>query len=74
MGLLRTDDAPAGTRYRMREKIFAIGDDFWIETEDGERAQAEAATALDLARGDLVSGVESGWPYTRGVLVPHSRR
>ena len=22
----------------MREKLFAIGDDFWIETEDGQRA------------------------------------
>jgi uncharacterized protein YxjI len=27
-----------GTRYRMREKVFAIGDDYWIETEDGQRA------------------------------------
>ena len=29
---------PRGTRYQMREKLFAIGDDFWIETEDGQRA------------------------------------
>ncbi|HET6870170.1 MAG TPA: LURP-one-related family protein [Solirubrobacteraceae bacterium] len=28
----------AGTRYQMREKVFAIGDDFWVETEDGQRA------------------------------------
>ena len=26
------------TRYRMREKLFAIGEDFWIETEGGDRA------------------------------------
>jgi len=26
-----------GTRYRMREKLFAIGDDSWIETDGGER-------------------------------------
>jgi uncharacterized protein YxjI len=25
-------------RYRMREKLFAIGDDFWIENDQGERA------------------------------------
>jgi uncharacterized protein YxjI len=25
-------------RYRMQEKLFAIGDDFWIENEAGERA------------------------------------
>jgi uncharacterized protein YxjI len=24
-------------RYRMREKLFAIGDDFWIEDDQGER-------------------------------------
>lgn len=38
MGFLRRDDEPGGTRYRMREKVFAIGDDFWIESEDGQRA------------------------------------
>jgi uncharacterized protein YxjI len=27
-----------GTKYQMREKIFAIGDDYWIETDGGERA------------------------------------
>jgi uncharacterized protein YxjI len=38
VGLLRRHDDPAGTRYQMREKLFAIGDDFWIETEGGDRA------------------------------------
>jgi uncharacterized protein YxjI len=38
MGFLHRHDEPGGTRYRMREKLFAIGDDYWIETEDGERA------------------------------------
>jgi uncharacterized protein YxjI len=38
MGLLRRRHDLEGTRYRMREKLFAIGDDFWIETEGGERA------------------------------------
>jgi uncharacterized protein YxjI len=37
MGLLRRHDGLGGTRYQMREKLFAIGDDFWIETEDGQR-------------------------------------
>jgi uncharacterized protein YxjI len=27
-----------GPTYQMREKIFAIGDDFWIEDENGNRA------------------------------------
>ena len=39
MGFLRRhDDEPGGTRYQMREKLFAIGEDFWVETEGGERA------------------------------------
>ena len=38
MGFLRRHDDPGGTRYRMREKLFSIGDDFWIEDESGERA------------------------------------
>ena len=38
MGFLHRHDQSAATRYRMQEKLFAIGDDFWIETEGGERA------------------------------------
>jgi uncharacterized protein YxjI len=37
MPLLRRDRGPGGTQYRMREKMFAIGDDFWIENADGDR-------------------------------------
>ena len=36
MGLLR-DRGPSGAVYTMREKMFAIGDDYWIE-KDGEKA------------------------------------
>jgi uncharacterized protein YxjI len=28
----------SATRYKMREKMFSIGDDFWIENEQGRRA------------------------------------
>src|SRR5437763_4135755 len=38
MPLPRRNRDLGGTRYRMREKLFSIGDDFWIETEDGQRA------------------------------------
>jgi uncharacterized protein YxjI len=27
-----------GTTYRMREKVFALGDDYWVENDAGERA------------------------------------
>ena len=38
MALLRRRHDIGGTRYQMREKLFAIGDDYWIETGDGARA------------------------------------
>src|SRR5881394_1242936 len=38
MPLLRGRRDDGGTKYRMREKLFAIGDDFWIEDADGEGA------------------------------------
>jgi uncharacterized protein YxjI len=50
MGLLDRHDGPEGTRYQMREKIFAIGDDFWIETEDAKRAFKVDGKALRIRR------------------------
>ena len=38
MGLLHRHHDLGGPRYQMREKLFAIGDDFWIENEQGDRA------------------------------------
>jgi len=39
---------PAWTRYQLREKIFAIGEDFWIENERGEPAYKVDGKALSL--------------------------
>jgi uncharacterized protein YxjI len=38
MRRLRDRGGNGGTRYTMREKMLSVGDDSWIETEDGERA------------------------------------
>ena len=38
MPLLRGRGDQGGTKYQMREKVFAIGDDYWVENEAGERA------------------------------------
>jgi uncharacterized protein YxjI len=57
MGLLRHRGAE-GTRYTMREKMFAIGDDFWIES-DGERAFKVNGKALRV-RDTLVLESRSG--------------
>lgn len=37
-----------GTQYQLREKVFSIGDDFWIETPDGERVFKVNGKALRL--------------------------
>ena len=58
MGLLR-NRGPQGTRYTMREKMFAIGDDYWIETQSGERALKVNGKALRI-RDTLVLESPSG--------------
>ena len=59
MGLLRNRDDVSGTRYQMREKVFAIGDDFWVETDGGERAFKVDGKALRV-RKTLVVEAPSG--------------
>ena len=46
MGLLRHDDGQSDRRFRMREKLLSIGDDYWIEDEQGERAYKVDGKAL----------------------------
>ena len=58
MGLLR-NRGPGGTRYTMREKMFSIGDDFWIEREgdkafkvDGKALRVRDTFVLESPSGD----------------------
>jgi len=49
MGLLRhRDDAPAGRRFQMREKLASIGDDSWIEDDRGDRLYKVNGKALRI--------------------------
>jgi len=59
MALLRRHHDLGGTRYRMREKLFAIGDDFWIDTEDDRHAFKVNGKALRL-RSTFVLETPSG--------------
>jgi uncharacterized protein YxjI len=59
MGLLRNRDDVGGTTYRMREKMFSIGEDYWIETDGGERAFKVNGKAVRL-RDTLVLESPSG--------------
>src|SRR3954453_3241279 len=65
MGLLRHrdryGDAPSASVYRMREKMLAIGDDFWIENGAGERTfkvDGKALRVRDTLKFEDTSGHE----------------
>jgi uncharacterized protein YxjI len=52
MGLLRRKggDAGAGSRYQMRQHLLSVGDDYWIEDEQGERAFRVDGKALRIRK------------------------
>jgi uncharacterized protein YxjI len=61
MPLLRGRRDEGGTKYRMQEKLFAIGDDFWVENDAGERAfkvDGKALRIRDTLKLEDPSGAE----------------
>src|SRR5690349_5767704 len=49
MGFLRhRDEAPQGRRFQMRDKLVSIGDDAWIEDDQGERCYKVDGKALRI--------------------------
>jgi len=60
MALLRRRGGDGGTKYRMRQKMFAIGDDFWIENEAGERAFKVNGKALRIRETFVLEDATSG--------------
>jgi uncharacterized protein YxjI len=56
MGFLHRHDDLGGTRYQMREKLFAIGDDYWIETEQGQRAFKVNGKAMRIRETFILEG------------------
>jgi uncharacterized protein YxjI len=59
MGLFGKRRDLGGMQYQMRQKMFSIGDDFWIETAAGERAFKVNGKALRL-RETLVLETPAG--------------
>jgi uncharacterized protein YxjI len=47
MGILRRDE-PKGARFQMREKMFSIGDDYWIEDDHGNKVFKVNGKALRM--------------------------
>jgi uncharacterized protein YxjI len=64
MPLLRGRGDLGGTKYRMREKLFAIGDDFWVEDEAGERAFKVDGKALRIRKTLVLEDPSGGELYT----------
>ena len=60
MGLLRRRGGNDGTKYRMRAKMFAVGDDFWIENGEGERAFKVDGKALRVRDTLVLEDASSG--------------
>ena len=61
MGLLRNrggDEAEAGTRYQMREKLLSIGDDYWIEDDEGNRAFRVNGKALRVRQTFVIEDAD----------------
>jgi len=54
MGLLRRDHDAGMTKYRMREKVFAIGDDFWIDTDEDRHAYKVNGKALRIRKTFII--------------------
>jgi uncharacterized protein YxjI len=70
MGFLHRDHV---TRYRMREKLFAIGEDFWIETEDGDRAFKVDGAALRLRDTFVLKNADGDDLFKAQAKVLHIR-
>jgi uncharacterized protein YxjI len=64
MGLFRDRDRSEHSQYRMREKLFSIGDDYWIETGDGERAFKVDGKALRVRETLVLEGPSGDELYT----------
>ena len=93
-GLMGKQEEPTGRggktedrtpdRYKMREKLLSIGDDFWIETQRGRRAYKVDGKALRLRntlvleepRGNAVYEIQAkvlAVKDTMAVSKPHGR-
>jgi len=63
-------------RYRMQEKLFAIGDDFWIENEAGERAfkvdgkvlRVRDTLVLESPRGEELYSIQQKMLHIRDTM------
>jgi uncharacterized protein YxjI len=77
MPLLRgRRDEERATRYRMQEKLVAIGDDFWIEDEAGRRAfkvngkaiRVRDTLVLETPNGEELASIQAKMLHVRDTM------
>jgi uncharacterized protein YxjI len=51
-------------RYQLREKMFAIGDDYWIETDTGQRAFKVDGKALRIRKTLILETLDGDEVFT----------
>jgi uncharacterized protein YxjI len=62
-------EPPMSTRYKIRQKLFSIGDDFWIENQHGQKVFKVDGKALRLRKtlifenmkGDKLCQIQERW-------------
>jgi uncharacterized protein YxjI len=77
MPLLRRNREPEGTRYRLRERLFSIGDDFWIDTDDerhafkvnGKALRMRSTFVLESPSGDELFKIQERKLRVRDTMV-----
>ena len=85
MALLRRhkdDDVANGARYQMRQRLISIGDDYWIEDDEGRRAFKVDGKALRIrktfkledASGDEVAKIQERKLAVRDKMHIEGRR
>jgi uncharacterized protein YxjI len=75
----RRDDEQVGQRFKMREKLISVGDDYWIEDDSGERAykvNGKAARIRDTwvledTRGNEVASIRERKLSIRDAIKIH---
>ena len=68
-----TSTAAVGTRFKMRQRMVAIGDDFWIENDRGQKVFKVDGKALRI-RGTLIFEDTQGRNAARARHHEHRKR
>ena len=61
---------PGPVHYQMRQRLVSIGDDYWIETDNGERAYKVDGKALRLRKTLVLVSTSGATTGFAGACLP----